>query len=72
MLFVCRKRCIMPLVNPPELIRNVMLLVAHRHQTDKQRPDPEVPWGRSVLGLIFGEVAVLVMVGSGTANDMQA
>ena len=55
----------------PELIRNVMPLVAHRHQIDTHRLDPEAQWSRFALGLILGGVAVLVMVGSGTVNDIQ-
>ena len=56
----------------PELIRNVMPLVAHRHQIDTHRLDPEAPWNRFALSLVFGGVAFLVMLASGTAKDIQS
>ena len=55
----------------PELIRNVMLMVAQSHQIDTHRLDPEATWSRFALGSIFGDVAVLVMIGSGTVNEIQ-
>ena len=58
-------------VKAPELILNVMPLVAHRHQMDTHRLDPEAPWSRFALGLIFGGVDVLVMLASGIVKDIQ-
>ena len=58
-------------VEAPELIRNVMLLVAHRHQIDTHRLAPEAPWNRFALRLVFGGVAVLVMLASGTVKNIQ-
>jgi len=57
-------------VEAPELIRNVMLMFAQRHQIDTHRLDSEAKWNRFALGLIFGGVSVLVMMGSGTVNDI--
>ena len=59
-------------VKGPELIRNVLLLVAHRHQIDIHRLDPEAQWSRFALSLVFGGVAFLVMLASGTAKDIQS
>jgi len=58
-------------VRPPELIWNVILLVAHRQQIDTHRLDPEAPWSQFALGLSFGGIAVLVMLASGTVKDIQ-
>ena len=59
------------LMKAPEFMRNVITLVAHRHQIDTHRLDPEAPWNRFALRLVFGGVAVLGMMGSGTVNDIQ-
>ena len=58
-------------VKAPELIRNVMPLVAHRHQIDTHRLDPEAPWNRVALRLVFGGVAVLAMLASGDVKNIQ-
>jgi len=47
-----------------------MLMFAQRHQIDTHRLDSEAKWNRFALGLIFGGVSVLVMMGSGTVNDI--
>ena len=61
----------MPPVKAPELIRNVMPLVAHRLQIDTHRLDPEAPGNRFALRLVFGGVAVLVMLAFGTVKNIQ-
>jgi hypothetical protein len=58
-------------VEDPELIRNVMLMVAQSHQIDTHRLDPEATWSRCALRLVFGGVAVLVMLASGTGKNIQ-
>jgi hypothetical protein len=58
-------------VEAPELIRNVMLMVAQSHQIDTHRLDPEAPWYRFALRSIFEGVAVLVVLASGTVKDIQ-
>jgi len=55
----------------PEFMRNVITLVAHRHQIDTHRLEPEAPWSRFALGLFFGGIAILVMLASGTVKDIQ-
>ena len=45
-----------------------MLLVAHRHQLDTHRLDPEAPWNRFALGLFFGGVASRPPGGPKTIN----
>ena len=58
-------------VEAPELIRNVMPLVAHRHHIETHRLDPEALWSQFALGLFFGGTAVLVMLTSGTVKNIQ-
>jgi hypothetical protein len=52
-------------------MRNVITLVAHRHQIATHRLEPEAPWSRFALGLFFGGIAILVMLASGTVKDIQ-